>query len=944
MEETMTERYNPAQIEPKWQQQWEADGLYYSDIDPDKPKFYAMTMLPYPSGDLHIGHWYAMSPSDARARYLRMKGYNVLFPMGFDAFGLPAENAAIQRGIHPQKWTLANVEKMRQQLRSMGAMFDWRREAVTCLPGYYGWSQWFFLKMFDKGLAYRSFAPVDFCPHCNTTLAREQVWGDDRHCERCSTPVVKKELNQWFFKITAYADELLDFSQIDWPDRVKTMQENWIGRSEGAQVTFKAESGEEFEIFTTRPDTLWGATFMVLAPEHPLVEQLTSDECRQAVQEYQYQASRQSEIERTAVDKDKTGVFIGTYAINPVNGARIPIWIADYVMMTYGTGAIMAVPSHDERDYAFAIKFGLPIIPVIERPDGLSKSIVYPGTVRDMDQLAERLEKAGIAFYRDTVGDEGEGLLVTLEGKKETQRYLETMWEVIRPGSWNEVVGTRWAFVFAEGIVSFDSVEADREILARCQEMCSWAGDFRTTMEMLDSEPFYQDVLFHHEYGRMIHSNEFSGTSGDKAKAKVTEWLKGKGVGDFSVNYRLHDWLISRQRYWGTPIPMLYCEKCGVVPVPYEDLPVVLPADAVIPKSGENALKYHEGFLNTTCPKCGGPATRETDTMDTFMCSSWYQYAYLSPYFNEGKPMTPDSMPFDPKEGAYWLPVDQYTGGIEHATMHLIYTRFFTKFMRDIGVVDFDEPMLALYNQGMVLGEDGEKMSKSRGNVIAPDDLVQKYGADVVRTYLMFFARWDLGGPWDSQGIRGSQRFVEDVWNLLVEPLPAAKGKASTEDVKALRRTVHQTIKKVTEDMEAFGFNTAIAALMSLRNTMKAAKETPVAHTEAWNEAAETLLLLMAPFTPHISEELWQRMGKTESVHLQSWPEWDEAVAAEEMITLIVQVNGRVRDRIDVPAGIDNAEAERLARESALVQRHVGDKQIVKVIVVPGRLVNVVAK
>ena len=940
----MTEKYKPAAIEPKWQRTWEAQGLYYSDVDPSKPKYYAMTMLPYPSGDLHIGHWYAMVPSDARARYLRMKGYNVLFPMGFDAFGLPAENAAIQRGIHPREWTMSNVEHMRGQLRSMGAMFDWRREAVTCLPGYYRWSQWFFRTLYDMGLAYRSFAPVDFCPQCNTTLAREQVWGEDRHCERCGTPVIRKELNQWFFKITAYADELLDFSGIDWPERVKIMQENWIGRSEGAQVTFRAESGEPFEIFTTRPDTLWGATFMVLAPEHPLVDRLTTEGYRETVEAYKYEAARQSEIERAAVDKEKTGAFIGAYAINPVDEARIPIWVADYVMMSYGTGAIMAVPAHDERDFAFAIKFGLPIIPVIRHPAGVSKSLVYPGTVRSIDELAKRLTRAGVSFERGEVDEGGEGLLVTLQGERQTQRYLETMWEVVVPGSWAEVVGDRWAFVFDDGITNFDSVEADRAILERCQSLKEWAAPFRTTMEMLHSKPFYRDVLLHTEYGTMINSGRFSGTKGDVAKQEVTEWLEQQETGEFAVNYRLHDWLISRQRYWGTPIPMVYCDACGVVPVPYEDLPVVLPEDAEIPKSGENALKYHAGFLNTTCPECGGPATRETDTMDTFMCSSWYQYAYLSPYYKEGEPAHADSMPFDPKEGAYWLPVDQYTGGIEHATMHLIYTRFFTKAMRDMGVVGFDEPMLRLYNQGMVLGEDGEKMSKSRGNVIAPDELVQRYGADIVRTYLMFFARWDLGGPWYSQGIRGAQRLLEDVWALVAEPLPAAQGKATADEVRALRRIVHQTIGKVTDDIEAFGFNTAIAALMALRNEMKAAKETPLAHTEAWDEAVETLLLLLAPFTPHIAEELWHRMGKRQSIHLQPWPEWNEEAAAEETITLVVQVNGRVRDRIEVPAGIDDAEAERLARESESVRRHTEGKEMVKVIVVPGRLVNIVAK
>ncbi len=940
----MTERYNPAAIEPKWQGIWEEQSLYHSDIDPRLPKYYAMTMLPYPSGDLHIGHWYAMAPSDARARYLRMKGYNVLFPMGFDAFGLPAENAAIQRGVHPREWTMKNVERMRGQLRSMGAMFDWRREAVTCLPGYYRWSQWFFRRLYDMGLAYRAFAPVDFCPQCNTTLAREQVWGEDRHCERCGTPVIRKELNQWFFKITAYADELLDFSEIEWPERVKTMQENWIGRSEGAQVTFRAESGEPFEIFTTRPDTLWGATFMVLAPEHPLVDRLTTEAYRETVEAYKYQAGRQSEIERAAADKEKTGVFIGAYAINPVNEARIPIWIADYVMMTYGTGAIMAVPAHDERDFEFALKFGLSIIPVIEHPEGVSKSLVYPSMVRDVDQLARRLTSAGVSFERREADEGGEGLYVTLRGKRQTQRYLETAWEVVVPGGWVEVVGTRWAVVFDDGIVSLDSVEADGAILERCQGLVEWAAPFRTTMEMFYSRPFYRDVLLHTEYGTMINSGRFSGTEGDVAKHKVTEWLGKQEVGEFAVNYRLHDWLISRQRYWGTPIPMVYCDACGVVPVPYEDLPVVLPEDAEIPKSGENALKYHAGFLNTRCPECGGPAKRETDTMDTFMCSSWYQYAYLSPYYKEGEAATADSMPFDPEEGDYWLPVDQYTGGIEHATMHLIYTRFFTKAMRDMGVVDFDEPMLRLYNQGMVLGEDGEKMSKSRGNVIAPDDLVQRYGADVVRTYLMFFARWDLGGPWDSQGIRGTQRFLEDVWNLVVEPRPTAGGKATADEVRTLRRAVHQAMQKVTEDIEAFGFNTAIAALMTLRNEMKAAKETAVAYSAAWDEAVETLLLLLAPFAPHIAEELWHRTGHEESIHLQAWPEWDEEVAAEETITLIVQVNGRVRDRIEVPAGIDDQEAERLARESESVQRHTEGQEIVKVIVVPGRLVNIVAR
>ncbi|MFL7794463.1 MAG: class I tRNA ligase family protein, partial [Anaerolineae bacterium] len=649
------------------------------------PKHYALTMLPYPSGDLHIGHWYAMSPSDVRARYMRMKGYNVLFPIGFDAFGLPAENAAIQRGIHPHTWTLSNVDNMRRQLRSMGAMFDWEREAVSCLPGYYRWTEWFFLKLYEMGLAYRKKSPVDFCPKCNTTLAREQVWGEDRHCERCETPVIKKELDQWFWRITDYAEELLDFSQIDWPDRVVTMQTNWIGRSEGADVTFTSEAGDDIVVFTTRPDTLWGATFMVLAPEHPLVDKLTTPEHQEEVETYKFQAARQSEIERLSTEKEKTGVFIGAYAINPVNDARIPIWIADYVMMTYGTGAIMAVPSHDERDFEFAIKYGLPIIPVIDRPDGVAKSFVMGGSMKE--GFAGTLEENGIPF------EKRDGALYVTMDKTQVGRYVDLAQTHIQPGFWNEIVGAEWVFIFDDSAVPFDGVEAERAILARCKKLEAGVRDVQTVMEMLWSQEFYRDVLFHAEYGTMINSAKFSGTPGDVAKQKVTGWLKGKGKGQFAINYRIRDWLISRQRYWGAPIPMIYCDACGIVPVPYEDLPVLLPEDAEIPSTGENALKYHEGFLHTTCPKCGGPATRETDTMDTFACSSWYNYAYLSPYYKEGEPAHADSMPVDPKEMAYWAPVDVYTGGIEHATMHLIYTRFFTKAMRDMGVVDFDEPM-----------------------------------------------------------------------------------------------------------------------------------------------------------------------------------------------------------------------------------------------------------
>ncbi len=934
----MTEKYVPQEIEPKWQKRWEADGIYRTVEDPSRPKWYFLTMLPYTSGDIHVGHWYAMTPSDAKARYYRMKGYNVFFPIGFDAFGLPAENAAIRHGIHPKKWTYDNIKRMRKQLRSMGAMWAWDREVITCDPKYYKWTQWFFLQFYKRGLAYRKKAPVDFCPTCNVTLAREQVVGEDRRCWRCGTPVIKKELEQWLFRITEYAEELLDFSKIDWPERVVTMQTNWIGRSEGANVTFPiadfpprvggGRGGADIVVFTTRPDTLWGATFMVLAPEHPLVDKLTTPEYREAVEAYKHQAARQSEIERLAVDKEKTGVFIGAYAINPVNSERIPIWIADYVLMTYGTGAIMGVPAHDERDFEFALKFGLPIIPVIDRPDGVAKSLAMQGTMKE--GFAQALTEAGISF------EERDGSLYITLDKNQVDRYIALAQEHIKPGSWNEVVGSRWVFIFDDGVREFNSVDADREILARCKELKPAVRDKRTVMEMLWAQEFYRDVLYHDEHGTMINSGPFTGTPGEEAVKRVTEWLEEQGIGKFTVNYRLHDWLISRQRYWGAPIPIIYCKKCGIVPVPEEDLPVLLPDDVDFTPTGESPLKLHEGFRYTTCPKCGGPAERETDTMDTFMCSSWYHYRYLSPDYDEG--------PFDPEVGRYWLPVDQYTGGVEHAVMHLLYTRFFTKVMRDMGLVDFDEPMLRLFNQGIILGPDGYRMSKSRGNVINPDDVVAQYGADTVRAYLMFIGPWEEGGPWNSQGIEGVWRFLNRVWKVVLEPKPEVEGQATEEGITELRRKTHQTIKKVTEDMEAFAFNTMIAALMEFNNYLIKAKETPVVHTEAWEEAIEALLLMLAPPCPHIAEELWTRTGRPYSVHQQSWPTWSEELAAEEVFTLVVQVNGKLRDRLEVPVDITEEEAKELALASDGAQRHLKGLEVKKVIYVPGRVVNIVAK
>jgi leucyl-tRNA synthetase len=934
------ERYDPKAIEAKWQAQWEADQLYRAVIDPNKPKHYALTMLPYPSGNLHIGHWYAMTPSDARARYMRMKGYNVLFPMGFDAFGLPAENAAIKDGVHPLKRTYANIAYMRGQLRSMGAMFDWQREAVSCDAEYYKWTQWFFNQLFRHGLAHKKLSPVDWCPRCNTTLAREQVWGDDRHCERCDTPVIKKNLEQWYFRTTKYADELLKFDGLDWPTKVRDMQTNWIGRSEGAEVKFRVASEQStvnseplfteplITVFTTRPDTLWGATFMVLAPEHPLVAQLTTPACKAAVEAYVAEATRQTDIDREATDKEKTGVFIGAYALNPVSGERIPIWIADYVLMTYGTGAIMAVPAHDERDFAFALKFGLPILPVIERTDGLTKSFALGGTMHH--GFAEALHGAGIPF------EERQGSLYITIPPEKIARYIELARNYVRPDSWNEIIGTQWLFIFHDGIWQWDSLEAERRILARCHELEHDVRNKRSVMEMVWAVEFYRDALYHNDYGAMIHAGKLTGTPGAAAKPTVIAALEAQGVGKGTTTYRLRDWLISRQRYWGAPIPIVYCPTHGQVPVPDDQLPVRLPEDVEWLPTGQSPLKLHPTWSKTTCPICGGPAERDTDTMDTFMCSSWYHLRYLSP--------TRADVAFDEAEYNYWMPVDTYTGGAEHATMHLIYTRFFHKALRDMEIIppSHPEPMTQLRNQGQILGPDNQRMSKSRGNVIDPDEQVRQYGADVVRAYLMFGYDWSEGGPWNTENIQGVVRWVNRVWALAQDE--EGQGPRRGDDAqheRELRRVTHQTIKRAQDDLEQFQFNTVVSALMELTNALYRYRDT-VENTPAWNEAIQTLLLLSAPITPHIAEELWARRGLPYSIHQQAWPKYDAALAAEDLITIVVQVNGKVRDRVQVPAGTGEAEIKAAAQATAGAQRFMEGQAPIHVVYVPGRLVNIV--
>jgi leucyl-tRNA synthetase len=690
-------------------------------------------------------------------------------------------------------------------------------------------------------------------------------------------------------------------------------------------VVFTAESGDPIEVFTTRPDTLWGATFMVLAPEHPLTAKLVTEDQRSAVEDYVARAVRQTDIDRESAEKEKTGVFLGAYAVNPVNGARIPIWIADYVLMTYGTGAIMAVPAHDQRDFDFALKYGLAIQPVIERTDGLAKSFILGKTMRP--EVAGALRAEGIPFL------ERDGCLYVTLPPKKIDRYIEIAREHLAPGCWNEIVGARWLFLFADGIAEWDSAEAGERILARCKELEPGVRERRTVMEMLWAVEFYHDALYHDAPGRMIHSGEFSGTPGDDAVRRVAEWLESRGQGKPAVTYRLRDWLISRQRYWGSPIPIVHCPVHGRVPVPDDQLPILLPEDVEWKPTGESPLKLHPTWSKTVCPECGGPAERDTDTMDTFMCSSWYHLRYLSPGYEEG--------PFDPREYDYWMPVDTYTGGAEHATMHLIYTRFFHKACRDMGVVRGNEPMLQLRNQGQILGPDGQRMSKSRGNVIDPDEQVRKYGADTVRCYLMFGYQWAEGGPWNTENIQGVIRWLHRVWLLGTQAPKSADGAG---DERALLRILHQTVRHVTRDLENFQFNTVISALMEYTNALYRFRETAAYGTPAWNQALDTLLLLMAPVAPHLAEELWSHSKgkKAASVHLQAWPEFDPALAAEDMVTIVIQIYGKIRERIPMPAGTPQTEAQRLALESETVRKWLEGKPPRQVIFVPDKLINIV--
>ena len=819
-------RYDPKSFEQTWRDRWEADGLYVARDDDPRPKRYDLTMYPYPSGDLHIGHWYSMTGPDIVARMHRMQGYNVMFPMGFDGFGLPAENAAIDRNIHPAIWTYANIDTMRRQMRMIGTSFDWTREVVTCDPEYYRWQQWLFLKLYEAGLAYKAMGAVDWCPKDKVVLAREQVEGVDRRCWRCGTQVEKRDLEQWYFRITNYSDELLNFDGLDYPEPIKAMQTNWIGRSEGAEIDFPTEADdvEPIRVFTTRPDTVFGATFMVLAPEHPLVSVLTTDDRRADVEAYTATARRETEIERMSTDREKTGVFIGAHAINPMTNERIPIWIADYVLPGYGTGAIMAVPAHDERDYEFATKFDLPIRYVVAPASG---------------ELPEG--KALVEHTADEV---------------------------------------------------------------------------------------------------LIDSGEFTGMPASEAIGAITRALEERGQGSFAVTYRQRDWVAGRQRYWGAPIPIVYCDEHGAQPVPEDQLPVVLPEDVDFAPTGVSPLQGHAEFLAASCPVCDGPARRETDTMDTFVDSSWYFLRYCSPAFEDG--------PFDVAKVDQWMPIHLYTGGSEHAVMHLMYFRFFTKALRDLGLLSFDEPTLKLRNQGQILGADRNRMSKSRGNVQNPDELSARYGSDTVRAFLMFIGPWDQGGPWNPTGIDGIHRWLGRVWGAAL-PDERRQQPASSETLgtaeelsRALRRATHSTIDEVADDFEGLRFNTAISKLMELTNAIVRARETGLAGTDAYDEAVDVLLRLMAPVTPHIAEELWERRGREYSIHQQSWPVADASLVAADTLELPVQVDGKLRDRLVVTPDTPAEEIERMALASEHVQRYLGGRAPLRVVQIPGRLVNVV--
>lgn len=807
------------EIDKKWQKKWEDTKLYKFNPENINKKLYTLEMFSYPSGaKLHVGHWYNYGPSDSWARMKRMQGYEIFQPMGFDAFGLPAENYAIKTGIHPQDSTYKNIETMETQLKAMGASFDWDYELMTCSPDYYKWTQWLFLQLYKGGLAYRKNAPVNWCPSCNTVLANEQVV--DGVCERCSTEVTKKDLTQWFFKITAYAEELIDCLEgLDWPEKTKKIQTNWIGKSEGSEIEFKIYDSElTFKVFTTRADTLYGVTYVVLAPEAELVNKITSDECKKAVEEYKESAKKQTEIERLSTSKEKSGVFTGAYAIHPITGEKVPVWISDYVLATYGTGCVMAVPAHDERDFEFATKFNLPIKRVIKAKDEANDELPFTG------------------------------------------------------------------------------------------------------------------------YGISVDSAEFTGMDSKESKIEIVKKLEADNKGSLKINYRLRDWLVSRQRYWGAPIPIIHCEHCGIVPVPEKDLPVLLPYNVEFTPDGESPLKKSDEFMNVKCPECGAAAKRDPDTLDTFVCSSWYYLRYPDNKNSE--------KPFDTEWINKMLPVDKYIGGPEHAAMHLLYARFITKALRDLGYLNFDEPFKSLVHQGIILGPDGNRMSKSKGNIVSPDEYIKENGSDVFRLYLMFGFAYSEGGPWNDEGMKAISRFVGRIERLVERynelKLGISKSDRGREE-KELNFALHTAIKGVTEDADKFQFNTSIARLMELTNALyKYDNEVNDKNVEFMGKVIEDLIRLLAPFAPHFSEEMWENMKHSYSIFNQAWPEYDEKELILDTVEMAVQINGKIKGKIEVPSDANEKTIEEIVKNDEKMKVIIEDKEIKKIIVIKGRLINIV--
>jgi leucyl-tRNA synthetase len=974
------ERYDPATFEQKWQDRWEADELYKTLPADERPKFYVLDMYPYPSGaGLSVGHCRNYVPSDVLARYYRMQGYNVLHPMGWDAFGLPAENAAIKLKTNPAILIRRFADNYKRQMKLIGTSYDWSREINSSSPDYYQWTQWIFLQLYQSWydprvdaarpiaeleeelartgttnlrlplsetrlsaeewnsftpqqrqeflgrfrLAYRGEATVNWDPVDKTVIANEEVQPDGT-AWRSGAMVERKILKQWFFRITAYAERLSrDLATVDWPSKIVAMQHNWIGRSEGAEVIFRTEYGHEFVVFTTRPDTLWGATFMVLSPEHPLVASVTTEEHRPAVQSYVAAAQAKTDAARTE-EKEKTGVFTGSYAVNPVNGERIPIWIADYVLMGYGTGAIMAVPAHDERDFEFALKFGLPIIPVIARPDDLARSRVVNGTYRE--GLPETLREHGYSF-EIVDGD----LLVTLTGAQ-AQDYASLV-QPFLTSHWTEVVGSGWLVIFREVVLPYNSTDHADQIMRRIGVLEPSAANL-TYMGYLSTVPFYREVIYHDEPGTPINSGPIDGLPGEEAINRTITWLEVENLGQRRRNYRMRDWLISRQRYWGTPIPIIHTEDGLEVPVKAADLPLTLPnVESYEPTAtGESPLALIDEWVNVTLPD-GRQGRRETDTMGTFACSSWYFLRFVDP--------RNDQVLAEGQQLDYWLPVDMYVGGAEHAVMHLLYARFWTKVLHDLGVVSFVEPFQRLRNQGLILAPDGRKMSKSYNNVITPDEVVADQGADALRGYECFISDFELAVPWSTQGVPGVRRWLDRVWRIVLAP-DDERGQPAEFSERQIRRIAHQTIQRVERDILDFKFNTMVAALMECTNALFRARDAGLAGTAAWNEAIDILLRLMAPVAPHIAEELWMRIGNAYSIHQQPWPVADETLAAEEEVELVIQVNGKLRDKVTVPVDADESTLRELALNSERVLDFVGNKTVRKVIVVPGKLVNVV--